>query len=215
MIYLNTVAVKTRSREVIMGNTVSDFIEALGKKNKDGRTRKAVLDQLHRITNTHMQLSFHEKQGDVIHKKLRNLTIVRELDLWWKEKDPTTLLFPSMIEFTEDYFENLMEHAVPLDERAIYALSQNALALDIYAWLAQRLHRLNKPINVTWKALKDQFGGYGRMDHFKLAFRRALKDVHSVYPQARIEEEQNKYFTLYKSPAPISSETLVPIRKVA
>jgi len=33
-------------------------------------------------------------------------------------------------------------HAVPLDERALAGLAHSSLALDIYAWLAQRLHRV-------------------------------------------------------------------------
>jgi len=40
------------------------------------------------------------------------------------------------------HFVSLQKHAVPLDERALAALSHSAMALDIYAWLAQRLHRV-------------------------------------------------------------------------
>ena len=59
---------------------------------------------------------------------------------------------------------------MPFDERAIAALSHSAMGLDIYAWLAQRLHRVQpgKPAFIPWTALKDQFGWhYGRMDNFK------------------------------------------------
>jgi hypothetical protein len=33
------------------------------------------------------------------------------------------------------YFESLTKHAVPLDERAIAALANSPMALDVYAWL--------------------------------------------------------------------------------
>jgi len=51
-------------------------------------------------------------------------------------------LWPSTVRLSPDHWENLKNHAVPLDEVAIAALSHNAMALDIYAWLAQRLHRV-------------------------------------------------------------------------
>ena len=58
-----------------------------------------------------------------------------------------------------DYFESLTRHAVPLDERAIAALAHSAMALDVYCWLAQRLHRIpeGKPQFVPWAALFEQF----------------------------------------------------------
>ena len=66
-----------------------------------------------------------------------------------------------------DYFESLQRHAVPLDERAIAALSHTAMGLDHLCWLAQRLHRVNpgKPAFIPWTALRDQFGWhYSRME---------------------------------------------------
>ena len=109
-------------------------------------------------------------------------------------------------DFSKDYFESLMKHAIPLDKRAIGALSHNAMALDIYAWLAQRLHRINpaKPQFVSWKNLKDQFGqGYGRMDNFKQAFRQSLLLAKVEYMAAKFDEDKNKGLYLYNSPSPI------------
>ena len=45
-----------------------------------------------------------------------------------------------------------MEHAVPLNEAAVARLSHSAMGLDIYVWLAQRLHRIapGSPAFVPW-----------------------------------------------------------------
>ena len=72
-----------------------------------------------------------------------------------------------MVELSPRYFDTLRKHAVPLDERAIGALANSPMALDVYAWLAQRLCRIRprREQFVSWAALRDQFGlGYGRMD---------------------------------------------------
>jgi hypothetical protein len=70
------------------------------------------------------------------------------------------VLWPSTVEFSLRYFESLVQHAVPLDEEAVARLSHSAMALDVYTWLAQRLHRVNpaKPAFVPWVSLWEQFG---------------------------------------------------------
>ena len=77
------------------------------------------------------------------------------------------------------------------------------MGLDIYAWLAQRLHRIDprKPAFIPWTALKEQFGAdYKRMDHFKAPFRKALAQVQGRYQSARLELD-NKGMTARNSPA--------------
>ena len=86
------------------------------------------------------------------------------------------------------YFESLMQHAVPLNENAVARLSHSAMALDVYTWLTQRLHRVDpsKPAFVPWVSLKEQFGhGYHRMDNFKRVFRTTLRQVAIVYREAK------------------------------
>jgi hypothetical protein len=89
------------------------------------------------------------------------------------------------------------------------------MALDIYAWLAQRLHRIEqgKPQFVAWQNLKDQFGqGYKEMKKFKEVFRKTLMVVRTQYQSARIEEDTNKGFLLYCSPTPIPSKTILLVK---
>jgi Plasmid encoded RepA protein len=52
------------------------------------------------------------------------------------------MMWPSTIQLSHDYFVSLQEHAVPLNEADLAALAHSAMALDLYAWLAQRLHRV-------------------------------------------------------------------------
>ena len=77
--------------------------------------------------------------------------------------------------------------------RALQALKQSPLALDIYAWLTYRLNYLRKPTEIPWQALQTQFGADYATDtqgvrNFKKAFLHHLKKVLRVYPQARVND---------------------------
>jgi hypothetical protein len=94
---------------------------------------------------------------------------------------------------------------VPLDERAIAALSHSALALDIYCWLAQRLHRIpeGKPQLVPWTSLYDQFGqSYTRLRKFREFFIFMLPQIKAAYPEARFEIDE-RGMTLFNSAPPV------------
>ena len=88
------------------------------------------------------------------------------------------------------------------------------MGLDIYCWLAQRLHRISpfKPQFIPWTALKEQFGwNYSRMRKFREVFRLTLDMVASQYRGARVELDDHG-MTLRNSPPPIPSRFAV-VRK--
>ena len=100
------------------------------------------------------------------------------------------MLWPTEVQFSREYFESLTHHAVPLNETAVSRLSHNAMALDTYAWLAQRLHRVEsgKRPFIAWKSLAQQFGhGYVQVRGFRRVFKRTLAQVKVVYPDAHFE----------------------------
>jgi Plasmid encoded RepA protein len=137
---------------------------------------------------------------------------VKAFDMNFEKDSSKRVIWNSTIQLTDDYFNSLANHAIPLDERALAALSNNAMALDIYAWLAQRLHRIphGNPQFVSWVNLQEQFGkGYNDMKSFKQVFRRTLQVVTLQYQSARIQEDINKGLMLYNSPTPIPTKTLL------
>jgi hypothetical protein len=113
---------------------------------------RIIKDQLARLSaaQIRMAVSYAEE-----HSRQINTHIVSGFDLWFPKDDRQRVLWPSTVCLSHDYFSSLQRHAVPLDERAIAALSHSAMALDAYAWLAQRLHRIDpgKPAFIAWAAL--------------------------------------------------------------
>jgi Plasmid encoded RepA protein len=138
--------------------------------------------------------------------------IVGAFNLWFDKAESQRVLWPSTLRLSLDYYESLARFAVPLDERAIVALSHSAMALDIYCWLAQRLHRIPASQFVPWSALFDQFGqGYNAIRFFRRDFLKILAQVKAAYPAARLEDDV-RGLMLRNSPAPVARRlsTVVP-----
>ena len=204
--YINTQAVKAQSQVVDVEEHLSAFVTKLGLI-RNGRTIGEIKEQIRRITASIITLGFRDGEKYVP----INFGIVKAFDLWFPKDDKQRILWTSKICLTDDYFNSLVQHAIPLDERAIGALAHSAMAIDVYTWLVQRLHRIpfSERQFVSWQQLKEQFGqGYGRMDHFKTAFRSTLKTVLFQYNQARhsISEDPNKGFYLTNAPTPIDKK---------
>ena len=97
-------------------------------------------------------------------------------------------LFVETARLSETFYEQLRKHPVPLEEAAIKAISNDLQALDVYCWLAYRLHVLPAPRTVSWPALYAQFGSsYKKLAHFKMRFVDSLKIATAVYRDANVE----------------------------
>ena len=116
---------------------------------------------------------------------------IRRFEAWLHHDGSQHTLWPGVIELSQDFYDTLTEHAVPLDYRALAAIKHSALALDVYTWLAHRLCRIRKSdgVKVSWQNIRDQFGQeYATSKDFKREFRDTLRQVWLVYPSAQVEE---------------------------
>jgi hypothetical protein len=206
--YLNAQALRQQNPVIDVGGSLTQFVRRLGL-DTGGRTKNPVRDQLERLSAARVVLG--------VKSTTINTNIVDAFDLWNGE-DGQRLLWPSVVRLSDGYFRSLMDHAVPLDERALAVLSHTAMGLDIYAWLAQRLHRvpLGQDVLVAWPLLHDQFGvGYGRLRDFRAAFCVALAQVLTVYRDARVEIS-NRGLVLRRSEPPVRRrmvEVVLPSRE--
>jgi len=73
------------------------------------------------------------------------------------------------------------------------------MVIDVYIWLAYRLHALGKPVDVSWPALYNQFGsGFRLIRKFRAHFAECLEIALAVYPEARASIDE-RGVTLYPS----------------
>ena len=204
--HLNAEAMRAGSPEIEIENSLTAFVKRLHLDSK-GRNMRAIKDQLTRLSAATIRFGLVRDGGAVT----VNSHIVSKFDLWFPKDERQRVLWPSTVRLSLDYFESLQAHAVPLDERALAALSHSAMALDLYAWLGQRLHRIPKPHRqfIPWSAVKDQFGcEYARMRKFREVLMEALRQVHAVYPAAKIDVTGKGLF-LYTSPPPVAKTGIV------
>jgi hypothetical protein len=201
LMHLNAQAVKTQSPVIEVEDSLTAFARAVLGWGPNGREIRVMKDQLSRLAAATIRLAV--TQGDRAFQV--NTQIVTAFDMWFPKDERRRVLWPSTLRLSEEYFQSLAQHAVPLDERAVVALAHSAMALDVYSWLAQRLHRVphGKSQFVPWKALKEQFGfTHKRMNNFRAVFLKALGQVYSQYRGARIGVD-DRGMTLHHSPPPI------------
>lgn len=183
MLYLQTEALRTGSREVELGRSLRGWLGRMGIPH-GGKSIKEVREQAERISRC--RLTFHIQQGG--RAGLFNQHIV-DSALFLDGDDPSQgSLFLETARLSETFFEQLQRHPVPIEEAAIRAINNNSMALDIYCWLAYRLHVLPAQRSISWKALHSQFGaGFLRLDHFRPRFIENLQLALAVYRDARVD----------------------------
>jgi Plasmid encoded RepA protein len=200
LIHLASEAVRNGSAVVDVEESMTAFARSLGVE-PNGQQLKALKDQLARLAASTVRMGIIE-EGRAVQV---NTQIVSAFDLWFPKQPDQRVLWPSTVRLSEEYFQSLGRHAVPLDHRAVAALSSSSLALDTYVWLAQRLHRVapGKPQFISWAAAYEQFGqGYGRVRDFRRCFLQTLTHVKSAYPSARFSADEHG-LTLEHSAPPV------------
>lgn len=209
LMHLNSEAVRRQSPVIPVEDTMTAFFRRLMGRKQDGRQANMLKHQLSALSAATFRLGI--VQGDDRAFQI-DTKVVSAFDLWFQKDDSQRVIWPSTLRLSLDYYESLTRFAVPLDERAIAALAHSATGLDIYCWLAQRLHRIptGKPQFITWMALYDQFGqGYREIRKFRRDFLKQMSQVKVVYPDARLFEDR-RGMTLECSPPPVSKR-LVPV----
>lgn len=193
MTHLCTEAVRTKSAVIPVGDSMSAFMRELGLKVTGGRKGSIgrFKDQLNRLAAARMQLMFDFGDHGTT---LNPAPIIKQFDVWFPTDARQKMLWPSEVTLSDEFFQSLQGHALPLDPRALRALQHNARALDIYTWLAHRLPRVKERngAKVSWAALHGQFGNDVKDDNYKTFrrnFKKALLQAVSVYPDARVEQE--------------------------
>lgn len=198
--HLNTEALLQGDPVIEVEDSMTAFARRLGIPTTGPHLLK-LQKQIAYLGAARCQLSFADPENPRRSLNIKT-DIISAYDVWFPKDGRQRVFWTSIIELDPRYYASLAEHAVPLPLEAIAALSHNARALDIFQWLAQRLHRikLGKQQRISWPALMHQFyqphnpnQDHSRMvRNFRLKFRADLKRALCVYPRAKSKIEDTK-----------------------
>lgn len=187
MAWITTEAVKTKERQVILGKSLSSFMEKLDIVPTGGRwgSITRLKNQMQRLFSSSISCTYDDGQRWAI----KNVSPVDQADLWWDPHSPSQIgLWESSLILGESFFNEIINHPVPIDMRALKALKKSPMALDIYCWITYRNSYLKKITTIPWIALQAQFGAnYTDVRQFKRRFNDQIIKVLAVYPEARIQ----------------------------
>lgn len=206
MIYIMTEAIRTRTREIYLGNSFSSWLRRMGITNTSSGgkrgTRTSVQDQIDRILNCQWTIRWDDTAapaGKVTKNKagrgvgpvqpprafaVNDMKIVSQY-AGLRTGEGT---FVSHFVLSQEFYNELLKHSVPFNERAIVALKDSATKLDLYTWLAYRLPRIPQgtEVRLSWSDLAKHLGNQAStMTKFRQSVRAAWEEVSGVYQQAR------------------------------
>lgn len=199
LLYLQTEAVRTGSREIALGRSMRDWMERMGL-SVGGETARGLREQAARISACTLKFFWENEnqegwsRGGIVSSGLSFKSRENGQDSLWEDR----------VVLDETFWHALRDHPVPLLEAAIRQLRDRSMSLDIYVWLAWRCHQLGRPTPISWPAIHAQFGGgFKALKHFKPSFIEALSAAAAAYPEAHIDVGEAG-IVLYPAKPPIA-----------
>jgi hypothetical protein len=182
LLFLQTEAIRTGSREIELGRSMRVWLGSMGL-SIGGTTYRLVNEQAARISGCRLTFYADKDRREL----MRHGGFVDGAISMYGRTDNQPSLWQERVVLNEEFYRALREHPVPVSEAALRAIGPRSMVIDIYIWLAYRLHALRKDVEVSWPAVYGQFGqGYGRLRDFRRDFIQALELAVAAYPEARV-----------------------------
>ena len=188
--WVSTEAVRTQSRDLVLGRSLSKFMRSLGINSDSGGARgeqTRLRNQMKRLFGCSVSMIYENEHGAAS----MTSPVASRAEVWWNERKPDEpVLFNSKIRLGEDLFNEIINHPVPLDMNTLTALKRSTLGLDLYLWLTYRTFALRAPLRLTWKQLYQQFGAHPAqasnnvtVQNFRRKVLRELKKIKLAWPE--------------------------------
>lgn len=210
---IQTEAIRNQSPVIPVNTSMSGMMKELGFTPRGGKRGSigSFKEQIARLAACRFRIITSNKESGGGCSHIENADIFQSLNLWCAQDPGQKPLWPTEIVLTNEFFENLREHAIPYNFEGLKAIQNNARAVDIYLWLTQRLYRIpkNKPLFLSMPILFEMFGGEIKyLKNFSANFKDALLAARTAYPAAKIEAAEAGY-VFKSSPPPIPKTRII------
>ncbi len=182
LLFLQREAIRTGSREIELGRSMRIWLGHMGL-SIGGETYRRVNEQAKRISACTLMFFSDRSGGELMRRggfvdgALTMTDALSEQPGLWQER----------VLLNDEFYRALREHPVPVSEAALRAIGPKSMVIDVYIWLAYRLHALGRDVEIGWPSLHTQFGsGYTRLRAFRAHFIEALSLANAVYPEANL-----------------------------
>lgn len=219
LFYINSLVNNCGDQEVFLGYSVMQFFAKLGI-SRQKYSYERFYEQMQRLISSglvigkkHPKMNIKtdhqypfEGEGDSIEYRYFSSRIDN-----WTHSDINDPQRGYYIHLSQDIYDSIIDNPLPIDMEIVKQIKGNTLYLDIYALLAERLHRIpeDQTETIEWHDIADLFGKErsDKRKFFRDTFKPALKYIVSLYPDARVEMGKNS-ITLFPSKPP--STKLIP-----
>lgn len=211
ILYINSMAVKYRSREISLGKSIRAFVTKLGYSpsyTPDG-TNQQVIDQLEKLFHTtyiNSKINKIKQANDeyIIEKEDARFHLFDGKITWEHIKSNLVENSSATVILSERYFNEILKHPVPLSLDSLKQLKKSPLAIDLYCLLAYRVNT-GENVVIPYSALKKQFAIEGSMRDFKMSLKRANEYLVKVWPECNIHFKPQVMFIPRAKP-PVSNK---------
>ena len=182
LLHLCSEAIRQKSATINIEDSLTAFIHAIGYPVTGGKngTLNSFKKQINALAACTMRIGVWDGKRS----RTVNTQPFSELDVWFPNEPDQRVLWPSTITFSRDFYETLSTHALPVNMHTIRHFAGSPRKLDILFWLGYRLNSIRKPLNVSWSALKEQFGeGFALERQFKAKLIQDIAHIKEVFPK--------------------------------
>jgi len=214
LFWINTEVLRTENRRLELGRYFSTFVRELGLHPSHGgrwSDYRRLQNQMERTLAASISFKRTVEVDGMTGTARLNMPVASQSILWWDYKRPEQgTIMPSWMLLSEEFFRWLLNSPVPMDLRAIRALKQSPLALDLYAWAAYKAYYAatqNRDQFATWRQLMEQCGtSYEDVKDFRRYATAQLRNILCVFPSLKLCEDDGRLVVKKESRPPIAPQ---------
>jgi hypothetical protein len=188
-LFLATLATRQRTRRITFPNA-AEMLDTFGMQQGGSQYRRLIA-AFQRIFGATIFFGTDAARpmSPVVHEA--RFSFMSEARIWYS-KDPAQLALPgdcqNLIVLTEEFYDEITNHAIPTDLEATKALSSSPAVLDLFTWLSYRCYVAKGEERIPLFGdfgLGNQLGCtmYSRPRRFRERLEQWLKLVRALWPE--------------------------------